>query len=192
MAEIALVEAVRLALARAMERNTVWEQVQVHYFLGRIHFERSQYDVARSHLEQTIRIGRAADNRVYDAPAADLLAQMADRLYLEKLLFLYHELREAKVGDYEGELDLLRKTIDFYDFVGQRLKRILNAADRYMKSHLASRWGIQRNLYKEAIQKHENFLRQILKNRGSDPRDSLKRGGIVETVRRKYGDDRMQ
>jgi tetratricopeptide (TPR) repeat protein len=66
------------ALARAMERNTVWEQVQVHYFLGRIHFERNQYDVARSHLEQTIRIGRAADNRVYDAPATDLLTQIKE------------------------------------------------------------------------------------------------------------------
>ncbi|MCP4674778.1 MAG: protein kinase [Deltaproteobacteria bacterium] len=64
------------ALTIANERNTVWEQVQVHYFLGRIHFERKQYDSAKTHLEQTIRIGRAAENKVYDAPAMDLLTQI--------------------------------------------------------------------------------------------------------------------
>ncbi len=66
------------ALTIANERNTIWEQVQVHYFLGRIHFERRQYAQAKSHLEQTIRIGRAADNKVYDAPAMDLLAQIKE------------------------------------------------------------------------------------------------------------------
>lgn len=66
------------ALALANARNTVWEQVQVHYFLGRIHFERKQLDMANSHLEQALRIGRAAENRVYDAQAVDLLAQIAE------------------------------------------------------------------------------------------------------------------
>jgi tetratricopeptide (TPR) repeat protein len=66
------------ALTLANERNTVWEQVQVHYFLGRIHFERKRYDKAREHLEQSVRIGRAADNRIYDAPASDLLEQIAE------------------------------------------------------------------------------------------------------------------
>jgi len=66
------------ALALANARNTVWEQVQVHYFLGRIHFERKQLDLAKSHLEQTLRIGRAAENRIYDAQSVDLLAQIAE------------------------------------------------------------------------------------------------------------------
>jgi len=66
------------ALAQANERNTVWEQVQVHYFLGRIHFERKSYDQATSHLEQAIRIGRAADNKIYDAQAVDLLEQIKE------------------------------------------------------------------------------------------------------------------
>ena len=52
----------------------------------------------------------------------DLLAQMADRTYLEKLLFLYHEFSEARVGDYKDEIDLLRKTVIFYDFIDRRLK----------------------------------------------------------------------
>ena len=34
--------------------------------------------------------------------AADLLAQMADRTYLEKLLFLYREFKEANVGGFDS------------------------------------------------------------------------------------------
>jgi serine/threonine protein kinase/predicted ATPase len=66
------------ALTEANERNTIWEQVQVHYFLGRIHFERKNYDRAMSHLEQSIRIGRAADNKIYDAQAVDLIEQIKE------------------------------------------------------------------------------------------------------------------
>lgn len=120
---------------------------------------------------------------------ADLLAQMADRTYLEKLLFLYHEFKEAKVGGYEGEVDLLRKTVGFYDFISQRLKKTLDATDQFMISHFASRWNIQTNLYHEAIEKQRNYLSQILGNPDSDPRDSLKRGEIVPKVRKIYGDN---
>lgn len=121
---------------------------------------------------------------------ADLLAQMADRTYLEKLLFLYHEFKEAKVGGYEGEVDLLRKTVGFYDFIAQRLKKTLDATDRFMTSHFSARWDIRTNLYHEAIEKQRNYLNQILEDPDSDPRDNLKRGEIVPRVREKYGDHR--
>jgi hypothetical protein len=119
--------------------------------------------------------------------AADLMAQMADRTYLEKLLFLYYEFREAKVGDYESEVDLLRKTIGFYDFIAQRLETTLDATDLFVVSHLASRWDIQANVYQEAIERQRNYLQQILNMPDSDPRDNLKRGHIVDKVRWKYG-----
>ena len=67
------------ALAVANERNTVWEQVQVHYFLGRIHFERKSYAAARDHLEQSLRIGRAAENRIYEAQVNDILEQLEEQ-----------------------------------------------------------------------------------------------------------------
>ena len=66
------------ALITANERNTVWEQIQVHHFLGRIHFEHKKYDLAKTHLEQSVRIGRAADNKIYDAQATDVLEQIAE------------------------------------------------------------------------------------------------------------------
>ena len=58
--------------------------------------------------------------------AADLLAQMADRIYLEKLLFLYHEYKEGNTGNYESEVDLLRKTIGFYEYIERRLSPIMD------------------------------------------------------------------
>ncbi|MBW1710517.1 MAG: hypothetical protein JRG97_12900 [Deltaproteobacteria bacterium] len=119
--------------------------------------------------------------------SADLLAQMADRNYLEKLLFLYHEFKEAGVGDYESEVDLLRKTIGFYDFIANRLEMTLDATDRFMGYHFIKRWSIHTNLYREAIEKQRGYLRKILETQDSDPRPYLKRSGIIERVREKYG-----
>jgi len=117
---------------------------------------------------------------------ADLLAQLADRLYLEKLLLLYHEYKEAGVGDYESELDVLKNAVEFYDYFEKRLKTTLDVTDRFMRSHFASRWNIQKNLYHEVITRQKNYLLKILKIPHSDPRDFLKRGGIVAHVRKKY------
>ncbi|MDM8518002.1 HD domain-containing protein, partial [Desulfobacterales bacterium HSG16] len=49
--------------------------------------------------------------------AADLMAQVADRLYLEKLLLLYREFVEDGIVEFKSEFDLLEKTHDFYEFV---------------------------------------------------------------------------
>ena len=118
--------------------------------------------------------------------ASDLMAQMADRSYLEKLLFLYHEFEEADVGGYESEVDLLEKTLSFYEFVTERLDTILDKVDRFMTSHFVLRWDISSNLYHEAIERQRNYLHQILDRPDLDPRDQLKRSGIVQKVREKY------
>ena len=118
--------------------------------------------------------------------SADLLAQMADRTYLEKLLFLYHEFKEAGIGGYQDEVDLLHKTLAFYDFIAQRLETTLDNTNRFMTSHFKARWGTPANLYHVAIENQKNYLKQILEIQDSDPREHLKRGGIVDKVRRKY------
>ncbi len=118
--------------------------------------------------------------------ASDLMAQMADRTYLEKLLFLYHEFKEADVGGYESELDLLKKTVSFYEFVTERLENIFHRMDRFMTSHFILRWDISSNLYQEAIERQKDYLNQILDTPDLDLRDKLKRAGIVQKVREKY------
>jgi hypothetical protein len=119
---------------------------------------------------------------------ADLLAQMADRMYLEKLLFLYREFKEAGVGGYEDELDLLRKTVEFYDLIAHRLEILLDGNDRFMISHFESRWQINENLYQKSIEQHRNYLKHILEKSDSDPRDYLRRGGVIEKIRREDGE----
>jgi hypothetical protein len=117
---------------------------------------------------------------------ADLLAQLADRLYLEKLLFLYYEYKEGGVGDYQSELDVLKNAVGFYDLFQERLKTQLDAVDRFMISHFTARWNINKNLYHEEIERQKNYLQKILQIPDADPRDFLRRGGIAEKVRRKY------
>jgi hypothetical protein len=119
--------------------------------------------------------------------AADILGQMSDRTYLEKLLFLYHEYKEGNVGDYENEADLLRRTLDFYEFIDKRLEPIMERANRYMVSHLASRWNIHTNLYTEAIEGQRKYLESILSIPNVDPRDHLHRYAIIRKVRAIYG-----
>ena len=120
--------------------------------------------------------------------AADLLGQMADRTYLEKLLYLYHEFKEGNVGDYTGEVDILRKTPRFYHFIQNRLKKVSDLLDLFMVSHFRSRWMIDTNLYTEAILRQLEFLQKILAIPDADPRDYLKRYDIVQKVRAKYGE----
>lgn len=55
-----------------------------------------------------------------------------------------------------------------------------------MTSHFVSRWNIHSNLYEEAMERQKKYLQHILKIPDSDPRERLKRGGIVKKVREKY------
>lgn len=117
---------------------------------------------------------------------ADLMAQLAEQTYLEKLLYLYYECKEAGVGDYESEVDILRKSVNFYNVFEARLRTTLGGVDRFMQLHFASKWGIDQNLYHEAIYKQKDYLLKILKIPDADPRNYLKQGDIVKKVRETY------
>jgi cell division FtsZ-interacting protein ZapD len=83
-------------------------------------------------------------------------------------------------------VDLLRKTLGFYDFIAHRMEKTADMTDRFMILHLASRWDIKTNLYKDSIERQKNYLKQILKMSDSDPRTYLKREGIVDKVHELY------
>ena len=119
--------------------------------------------------------------------AADLLAQMAERNYLEKLLFLYREFQEAGIYDYPNDLVLLNETIGFYDVIARRLEHSAYQIDRFLVAHFQKRWQIPVNLYREAIARQKAYLRSILSQSDSDPREHLRRGGIVEKIKKTYG-----
>ncbi len=116
---------------------------------------------------------------------ADLLGQMADRTYLEKLLFLFYEFREGGVDGYYNELDLLKKTIDFFAMVRKRFVSELDSIYEYMRYHFKKHWNLDRNLYMEAIESHINYLKFILENHEKEYRAHLKREGIARKLNEK-------
>jgi hypothetical protein len=119
--------------------------------------------------------------------AADVLSQLSDRTYLEKLLFLFHEFKEAGIGDFNSEYDLLKKTADFYATISRRLEPVAAFTDEYLRQHFQRRWNIAANLYQQAIDRQHRYLEKILADAKADPLRHLKRDGIVERVKERYG-----
>lgn len=113
---------------------------------------------------------------------ADLLGQMADRTYLEKLPFLYHEFREGNVEGFESELDLIEKTPEFFKMTMERFEDELGGVYKYMRDHFRVRWGIDEDLYMATLKKTLQYLEYILENHRQDYHEHLRRGGLVEIL----------
>jgi hypothetical protein len=111
---------------------------------------------------------------------ADLLGQMADRTYLEKLPFLYHEFREANIDTYSSVMDLFEKSRDFYATTRERFAEELGGVNRFARHHFKNRWNIDRDLYADAIEKNMAYLKHVLKNREKDLSSLLRRGGYLK------------
>jgi hypothetical protein len=106
---------------------------------------------------------------------ADLVGQLSARNYLAKLPFLYEELKEGGVPGCQDELDLLKKTPHFWEFVKKRLVTELGHVDRHLRDHFKVRWRIDRDLDREAIEGNMADLKFILENHESDYRKYLRR-----------------
>ena len=113
---------------------------------------------------------------------ADLVGQMADRIYLEKLFYLYREFEEGCVEGYCDEMDLLKKSLSFFDIAQQRLSTQLDGLDQLTAAHFNMRWNIPKNLYHIAIEKHKRYLAYILTKPDCDPGMFLRRKQIVQNL----------
>ena len=102
--------------------------------------------------------------------AADLIGQMSDRMYLEKVhRFLYEEFvwgqiaREVmadgrEVVRYVSADDLIIKTPGFYEYVARtRIDKKLGGVDRYAEAHFDGT-----SLYQTEIERNMDFLRQTI------------------------------
>lgn len=107
--------------------------------------------------------------------SADLLGQMADRTYLEKLLFLYYEFQEAGFPGYSTEFDMLKKTLGFYEMTKERLFNVLGNATKMAYYHFATHYGMQKNLYLESIERQIDYLQSIIDDDTVNFRKKLKR-----------------
>ncbi|HEY5896091.1 MAG TPA: hypothetical protein VIV54_00890 [Burkholderiales bacterium] len=101
---------------------------------------------------------------------ADLIGQMSDRMYLEKVRqFLYEEFVWGKIAReqladgreivrYSSAEDLIVKTPGFYEYVVRlRIDRKLDGADRFAELHFDGP-----SLYQAAIDRNMEFLRETI------------------------------
>ena len=109
---------------------------------------------------------------------ADLLGQMSDRLYLEKLMLLYTEFEEGGVPGFDSEADLYRKTVNFYNHTQARFKNEFGNVNRFMIPHFKDRWNIETNIYEESIENNINYLKFVLKSSQKNIYHSLRRNTI--------------
>ena len=118
---------------------------------------------------------------------ADLLGQMADRTYLEKLPFLYDEFEVANIKGLGSELDFFRNTIGFFDKTIHRFHHELGGVSRYMLHHFHTRWGMDQDLYISSIKNSIEYLKQILEHHPDDCRKQLQRAGVIQNLVRIRG-----
>ena len=106
---------------------------------------------------------------------ADLLGQMADRHYLEKLFYLYDEFVEAGITTFTNQLDLLEKTQRFYPITQKRFSEELGDAYRFARYHFRKRWGIDEDLYIKSIENNLEYLDYVLTQHRHDYQNRLRR-----------------
>ena len=111
---------------------------------------------------------------------ADILGQMSNREYLERLLFLYYEFKEAGIPGYNIEFDIIKNTLFFYEEIKKKLIKFYDSVYTYALYHFKERYKINENLFIKAIDNNINYVKEIIKEDSKNYRKKLRRGNIVE------------
>jgi hypothetical protein len=100
----------------------------------------------------------------YVLGSADIMAQMADRYYLERLPFLFQELKEGGIETRDSAIDLIQETAIFYhNIITARLEKAFSNTAQAMQAHFDKRWQINENLYYTNIENNINYLKKIIR-----------------------------
>jgi hypothetical protein len=110
---------------------------------------------------------------------ADITGQMADRIYLEKLLFLYLEFKEAQFGSYQSMFDLLGQTHSFYEMTREKLDTALGGIYKKLEFHFRDTMGVGNNYYLESIEKNMAYLSKVVAHDEAELHTLLKRHGVA-------------
>jgi len=119
----------------------------------------------------------------YATATADLIGQMSNREYIERLLLLYFEFEEAQMGGFGNVHDLLEGTSTFYRMTKTRLDQDLNGLSMHLKKHFSQHNDADRNFYMESIDRNLDYLDRVVRMERQHRLEFLKRGGVVEKVR---------
>ncbi len=108
--------------------------------------------------------------------SADILAQMADRYYLERLPSLFQEHQEGGIANYSSAVELMEQTSMFYhDVVVDRLLHVFGNLTKFMQVHFRERWGVDRNLYLDNVKKNVKYIQLIVESCSGDIEGSLQK-----------------
>ena len=100
----------------------------------------------------------------YILGTADIVAQMADRVYLERLPLLLDELREGGIPGYDSTVDIYHQTVTFFkEVIRKRLYVEFDGIIEAMRYHFLDRWNIDQNLYVTAIENNINYIEYLNK-----------------------------
>lgn len=95
--------------------------------------------------------------------SADIMAQMADRYYLECLPLLFNEQETGGINQHRSALELMEHTSKFYrEVVLKRLTTTFSNTSLAMRTHFRERYKVDRNLYLENIDKNIAYLKKII------------------------------
>jgi hypothetical protein len=93
---------------------------------------------------------------------ADIVAQMADRVYLERLPLLFEELKEGGVPGYESTEDIYYQTVTFFrNIIKKRLFGDFQGIVEDIRYHFRERWNLDQNLYVSAIENNINYIEYL-------------------------------
>ena len=100
----------------------------------------------------------------YILGTADIVAQMADRVYLERLPLLFDELKEGDIPGYQSTVDIYHQTVTFFnEVIRNRLYVEFDGIVEAMRFHFIERWNIDQNLYLNAIDNNINYIKYLNK-----------------------------
>lgn len=100
----------------------------------------------------------------YILGTADIVAQMSDRVYLERLPLLLEELKEGGVPGYDSTVDIYHQTVTFFkEVIRTRLYVEFDGIIEAMRYHFRERWNIDQNLYVTAIENNINYIEYLNK-----------------------------
>lgn len=162
------------------------------YFLEK-GFSRKDFHFCRSILECTgldVELDRlqfaSSENEILGKMlgSADLLGQMADRTYLEKLPFLYDEFKIANITGIDSELSFFKNTPAFFQMTKDRFANELGGVNCHMRRHFRKRWGIDQDLYMIAIENSMEHLKALIERHPDDYRKNLRRAGVIRNLNR--------
>ncbi len=100
--------------------------------------------------------------------SADIIAQMADRYYLECLSSLFNEMKRENNSQYETVQEMMRNTASFYELIRERLEHQLGNIYHVLSYHFKESQGIARNIYIDQINANINYLNKIIKQCDSE------------------------